>query len=647
LEETAEIPVPYPAPAEPAGTPDEAAAAEQQEFHAAVDPLAGSAAPEEPAVAPLAMTPAATAATEEPAQTELLSFAATETQPDSTVAGMEATPAAEAQEPAEPETAEPETAVSIALEAAGAEPAAAQIGRAPVEDVEEPAQGQISAGAGPEIAGPAPSVAQAAASVAAEVAVPPADEVEQPAAIAGADPEFEAAFQEIFGEPAAAAPPRQGAYPEDGSFEALFGLEPPPAAETREADFDEAEFAAAFGVVRESEPAGSPAEEAATHAAPAALEEAAQAGTDEEEIAEPAAVEALEPAPEVEEWVVAEDTAAADLVAEDTGTAAAAEPGEPEAAAGEPEPPAPEPEPHYAEASLGLAAGAGIAALATALTSEAEPIPAGFAPAAAEPRDIQSPAAAQLAPAAEASAVALAEPETEARPAAAPAPQSDPEPGPPYAPLRIGATTRFEIPMADVPFMILAQDPQPEFTLPGPQLTTALQRFQDLSIITVIGRNAKKARPSSGIPGWLVGMLVALILALAAVALLFQKPAEQPTFTAVASPAATPAAFPSATSPLAKYVQVTGVRFLTETEGRNELQYLVVNHSSAEIADFTVHITLRAPRNDTPICSFSVKIARLGPFEAKELATALQGLPKPFRAPDWRELRTEVDFTQP
>ena len=259
----------------------------------------------------------------------------------------------------------------------------------------------------------------------------------------------------------------------------------------------------------------------------------------------------------------------------------------------------------------------------------------------------------------------VAEPEPpQPHPAALAAePQLEPD-GPtlPFAPMQdyTPATSRSILPVPPRQ-QILAGDSGPRITLPGPTLPPELTRLQDANVVTVIGeqtaQRTKEAIPpskSGGAPGWLVSALVMIVLLAAGLAVVYflllprtvadAKPAPTP------APAATGPAPTGGNSPLAKFVEVTGFRIVTnsgDAAKKSEVQYLVVNHSDADISDANVFITLRSAKpGQAPLCRFSFKIPSLGPFEAKEMSSPIEKSVRGVSLPDWQDVRADVQISQ-
>jgi hypothetical protein len=256
----------------------------------------------------------------------------------------------------------------------------------------------------------------------------------------------------------------------------------------------------------------------------------------------------------------------------------------------------------------------------------------------------------------------------------APAPEPEPTPQPaalapearaegpmlPLAPMQDykPATSRSIQPVPPKPH-ILAADPGPRITLPGPTLPPELSRLQEANVVTVIGEDTaervKEAIPpkkSAAAPGWMVSAVVMLLLLAAGLGIVFYL---LPHTVADAKPAPTPAVAATApaptggTSPIAKLIEVTGFRIVTSSDPnkKSEVQYIVVNHSDADISDANVFITLRSAKpGQPPICRFSFKVPSLSAFESKEMSSPIEKAARAISLPDWQDFRADVQISQ-
>jgi hypothetical protein len=106
-----------------------------------------------------------------------------------------------------------------------------------------------------------------------------------------------------------------------------------------------------------------------------------------------------------------------------------------------------------------------------------------------------------------------------------------------------------------------------------------------------------------------------------------------------------PAAKPDNSNSLARFVEVTGIRFL-EVNKKPQIHYLVVNHSSAPLSSVTVYVTLRASHSkpgQPPLSRFTFRSPILAAFEAKEMASPIERVIGPLELPDWQDLHADVE----
>lgn len=253
--------------------------------------------------------------------------------------------------------------------------------------------------------------------------------------------------------------------------------------------------------------------------------------------------------------------------------------------------------------------------------------------------------------------VALA-PEPQPQPAAF-APVAEPE-GPtlPLAPMQnyTPATSRSIRPVPPR-VQILSADSGPRITLPGPTLPPQLTRLQDANVVTVMGeptaelvKEVTTPKKSAGAPGWVVSLGVMLLLLAAGLGIVFYL---MPRTVADAKPGPTPAEAATATastgpaSPLAKFIEVTGFRIVVDGNKKSEVEYLVINHSAADISDANIFITLRNVKpGQPPVCRFSFKVPSLAPFESKEMSSPIEKTTRAVTLPDWQDLRADVQISQ-
>jgi hypothetical protein len=112
--------------------------------------------------------------------------------------------------------------------------------------------------------------------------------------------------------------------------------------------------------------------------------------------------------------------------------------------------------------------------------------------------------------------------------------------------------------------------------------------------------------------------------------------AEAPNLEAPATPAT---AAPSSRHPLAKHLEVAAVRLTHTGKGRVDIQYMVVNHSAADLPELRMDVAIRSA--DKVFFEFPAKIPALGPFEAKELKATVPTNLRPYELPDWQLMRPQ------
>ena len=169
-------------------------------------------------------------------------------------------------------------------------------------------------------------------------------------------------------------------------------------------------------------------------------------------------------------------------------------------------------------------------------------------------------------------------------------------------------------------------------------------------------RPTRPAPPRAALPGWLVAVLVAAVLVgLGAGAYFYLLPSSKTASLAPRQPAPfeAPSSLPSPKAkahPLAKFIEIAGLRVTEDLKQKAQIKFLVVNHSGAELGDLTLAITLKpsiAKPEDKPVAVFTVKVASLRPYEARELETSVKSELRAYELPDWQFLRAEFEITAP
>lgn len=96
------------------------------------------------------------------------------------------------------------------------------------------------------------------------------------------------------------------------------------------------------------------------------------------------------------------------------------------------------------------------------------------------------------------------------------------------------------------------------------------------------------------------------------------------------------------THPLAKQIEVTGVRMRLPKKGEADIQLVVVNHSAAEIDGLSIDVVLGAKGTNKEVAVFNVKVKRLGPFGSTEVSAKAKTEVSAIDLPDWQFLEPRV-----
>jgi hypothetical protein len=100
--------------------------------------------------------------------------------------------------------------------------------------------------------------------------------------------------------------------------------------------------------------------------------------------------------------------------------------------------------------------------------------------------------------------------------------------------------------------------------------------------------------------------------------------------------------------PLAKYVELSGIRMEEAGSGKLKVTIAVVNHSEADLGDVTFKIkltTTAAKPEDPPITEFDGKVSKLGPLEMKDMSVTVPTKLRLYELPDWQFLRAQYEIT--
>jgi hypothetical protein len=155
------------------------------------------------------------------------------------------------------------------------------------------------------------------------------------------------------------------------------------------------------------------------------------------------------------------------------------------------------------------------------------------------------------------------------------------------------------------------------------------------------------------LPVWLMTILFAVGVAgvvFAVVSLMSSNKGSAgsgPTPSAsVESPAAKPG---TKASPMQKYIEIAGVRFTTDAKKKTAVQFILINHSTAEIVGLAGNVTVwgsTKKSEEDAQGSFSFT-TNMGALESKELTVPFTTKLKIYALADWQNINTDVQITAP
>ena len=164
---------------------------------------------------------------------------------------------------------------------------------------------------------------------------------------------------------------------------------------------------------------------------------------------------------------------------------------------------------------------------------------------------------------------------------------------------------------------------------------------------------AAPPRAAVNLPVWLLTVMFAIGIGavVGAIYWFLQSNRAQtgagPTPTAaVESPAARPG---GKVNPLQKYIEVSGVRFVTDAKKKTQARFVLINHSEADINGLAGNVTIwgRTKKSEEDAQGTFTFVTNLGPFESKELTVPLNTKLKIYELPDWQNITADVQITAP
>ena len=160
--------------------------------------------------------------------------------------------------------------------------------------------------------------------------------------------------------------------------------------------------------------------------------------------------------------------------------------------------------------------------------------------------------------------------------------------------------------------------------------------------MTLPDRSAPERSSGGGLPSWLVALLSLVAVAgLGAGVVYFLKEGKGSAAETATASKNEPTEQSTAAHPLAKFVEVTGLRLWPERQ-KLALKFLVVNHSSGPLGGFDIEVEVRAVNakaTDPALFTIKTPIKNIGPMESRDFTVPVSTHLRAYDLPDWQFLR--------
>jgi alkanesulfonate monooxygenase SsuD/methylene tetrahydromethanopterin reductase-like flavin-dependent oxidoreductase (luciferase family) len=158
--------------------------------------------------------------------------------------------------------------------------------------------------------------------------------------------------------------------------------------------------------------------------------------------------------------------------------------------------------------------------------------------------------------------------------------------------------------------------------------------------------------PKRSLPVWLLTIFAVAAFGAVFAGIYYLVGASHGSSAAPAAAVENPAAKPgAAVSPLQKFVEISGVRFVDDEKHKDKalVKFLVVNHSSAEWTGVKGNVTLwgSTQRSEEDAQGSFAFTADLKPFSSVELTAPLDTKKKIYELADWQNVTADVQITSP
>jgi hypothetical protein len=151
-------------------------------------------------------------------------------------------------------------------------------------------------------------------------------------------------------------------------------------------------------------------------------------------------------------------------------------------------------------------------------------------------------------------------------------------------------------------------------------------------------------------PAWLVTILVAVVAVGVIFGIVKLLGSKGSSGSDAAASAQQQAAASDSSNPYAKVLEVTGVRIVEDAKKRATAQFLVVNHSPADLPDLELEVVLTtttAKAGDDPLAVMAVKTGAIPANGSKDVSAALNTKLRAYELPDWQFLKASFTMKAP
>ncbi len=204
-----------------------------------------------------------------------------------------------------------------------------------------------------------------------------------------------------------------------------------------------------------------------------------------------------------------------------------------------------------------------------------------------------------------------------------------------------------EAPQPPVP----SQQPASVAAAPPPP-ASGLVYQQPVATQPIVVPRLPAPEPAGGLPTWLLTVLFAFAFLGLGSGLYWGVGYLRNPSTAAAPPPTveSPAAKPAAkTSPLQKYVEISGVRWTEDAKKHIVVKFTVTNHSDADLAGLAGNVTIwgRTQKSEEDAVGTFSFGANVGPQASQEVSAILNTKLKIYELPDWQNVNADLQITAP